>query len=163
LKIIVPTDDAIIQKIIEGVAIFAERHTGRELRTNSWLAYANEFQSCFEIRRTPIANIESVQYISSGEALTISSTVYEIDRSGMYPILKLSIGQSWPDNGDTVSDMLLIRFSTRADRRSQEVELSMLKHIADLYENRGDDTLMKSITHDQRASRFYDNVKLPSI
>ena len=114
LKIIVPTDDAIIQKIIEGVAIFAERHTGRELRTNSWLAYANEFQSCFEIRRTPIANIESVQYISSGEALTISSTVYEIDRSGMYPILKLSIGQSWPDNGDTVSDMLLIRFSTRA-------------------------------------------------
>jgi hypothetical protein len=163
LKIIVSTDDAIIQKIIEGVAIFAERHTNRELRNNSWFAYSNSFEHCFEIRRAPIASINSLEYVKDGVSNIVDSSTYELDNSGMYPILKLSNGKSWPTDVDEVSDAVRIKFSTRADRRVQEIELSMLRHISDLYENRGDDSLMQKIEVDKRAIRFYDSVRLPSL
>ncbi len=159
MKITVSSDDTVITKIIDGATVFAERHCGREIRINTWYAFADFFQTCFEIRKTPIADVDEMSYVVDGAAVVVNPSVYELNRQKLYPILKLSDGQDWPTDGDTVSDLIRISFTSKVDHRSDIIMTALLRHISDLYENRGDD----SLTSDpKRGITFYNAVKIPS-
>jgi len=161
LKVETAADDNMITKLVDGVTVFAERHTGRELRINQWRAFDDDFpSSCWEIRRTPIATIDDIQYIVSGGSVIVADTIYELNRSDLYPIIRLSNDQSWPTDIDpNLTDAVLINFTTQADKRIDEIIMAMLRHIADVYENRGDSILMERLA---RGSNFYSNVRIPN-
>jgi uncharacterized phiE125 gp8 family phage protein len=159
LKVETAADDNMITKLVAGITTFAERHTGRELRINEWFAYDDEFPLCWEIRRTPIADINSIQHIVSGGAVTVSTDIYQLDKTGLYPVLKLKDGQSWPTDTDVNKvDSILINFTTQVDQRIDEIIIYMLRHMADIYENRGDDANMDNI---KMGGSFYSNVRIP--
>ena len=157
LKVDTSADDNFILSVIEAVTIFAERHTGRDLRTNNWFAYADEFETSMELRKRPIEGIDSVSYIYDGNVLTVADTVYELNKNILYACLQLKTGQSWPTLVDVVPDAVRISFNTFADRKTPDVKLCMLKHIAYAYENRGDDERMTGY----RAIEFYNSVAIP--
>lgn len=160
LKVETAADDNMITKLVDGVTVFAERHTGRELRANQWFAFDQQFPLCWEIRRTPIADINSIKHIVLGSSITVSTDIYQLDKTGLYPVLKLKDSQSWPTNTDENKvDSILINFTTQVDKRIDEIIMAMLRHISDVYENRGDSILMERLA---KGSIFYNNVRIPN-
>lgn len=164
MKVTSSADDNVINQIIAAVTIAAETHTGRQLRANKWFAYADDFQSKWELRKQVVEIITSVMYIKDGSTVIVANTVYELKKKTWYADLKLSDGQSWPTDVDPISDAVLISFNTVPDPRLPDIILHMQKHISFLYENRGDDEPFSSFIGSQkfRDTEFYTDVSIPS-
>lgn len=161
LKMKVSSDNVVIQLMIDSVTNFAERTTNRCIRAKTWHAFTDTFPvSCWELTRHPVDEVTEIKYSVDGSDTIVATNVYEIKQKAYYTNLLLSTGKVWPTDSDVKSDAVRISFATKADRRSEEIVLAILKHIAYAFENRGDD---EQIINEAvfRESRFYRSVTIP--
>jgi len=160
LKTVTDADDTVIAKLIADITSFAERFTGRQLRKNSWIAFRDDLPAEICLMKTPVERITSIQYIDEdGSAQTVDPAVYELKVGTIWATILTSDDQSWPTDIGNISDAVMIQFDTKAHRLTSEVESCMLRHIAYLYENRGDD----ETTAMMRQADFYRRVSIPLV
>ena len=163
LKVNVSSDDVLIKSLIDDVTSYAERITSRDTRKKIWYAYDDSFPSlCWELRRHPVDTVDEVRYPVLTVQTVVASSVYEIQKLANYSLLILSYGETWPTNGDIITDAVRITFTTKADPRTSEITSGMLRHLSYLYENRGDDDQIIDPTK-FRESRFHNRYRIPQI
>lgn len=161
LKVSVTSDDVIIGAMIDYVTMAAERYTGRDLRVNTWLAYADDFESSWCIARNVVDSIDQMSYKVDGSYVTITPATYELKVRTIWSELSTAYDKSWPSNIDTAADAVRIKFTTRPDPKLTEVMVCMYKHLAYAYENRGDDDFSSNGMRNANESKFYTPVSIP--
>ncbi len=158
LKIDTDDDDLILQAIIDSVVSFAEAMTHRSLRMKTILAYPESFCDKLELRRKDVESIVDIKYIYGGTEYLLDEASYWLKRETISSYLMLSDGHTWP-NIDR-EDSIQIRFTVSADAKLPQISIQMLKQIANLYENRGDDII--SPESNANDINWYRNFQLPN-
>ncbi len=138
LKVTGTTDDSLIQLLIDSATDWAEKYTARELRSNTWTLSIDEFDDRIKLRKDPIESITSVTRIVSGTATAVAASVYYLKFSTQFSEVLLADEQSWPSDQDVVEHAIVVTFKTQAHACVDQVVLGILRHIAFMYENRGD-------------------------
>lgn len=157
LKVPTNDDDTLIQLLINKSIAFVESYVGRELRTKVWLAYFDSFTETLYLRKNIVEEVNEIQYVYGGYSLTLDPSTYTLSRNHLYACVDLAPNMSWPDT-DTTPDSVMVRFTTRATDKIDQVRVAMMQHIAHMYENRGDDSANNYLD----GLNFYKTVKLPN-
>lgn len=157
LKVPTNDDDTIITLLISQAINYVERYVGREVRTNHWFAYFDSFSERLILRKNIVEEIEFIQYIYEGSAVTLDPSYYVLAKNALHACVELADGYGWPTT-DTGRDKVVVAFATRATDKIDQVRLCMLQHIAYLYENRGDDRSSTDVLQRQ----FYLPVAVPN-
>jgi uncharacterized phiE125 gp8 family phage protein len=164
LKIENTADDGVIGVILGVAEEFAAGYTAQELRANTWTLLLDEFGDDDEIllRRHPVASITSVKHTVDGSPVTISSADYLLEKGVQSSRIYLADGASWPTDTDNLRQGVEVVFVTEVLPKIDSVKLGILRHVAYLYENRGDvdsgDSAKKS-----GATVFYDQVRISRV
>ncbi len=141
LRITIDADDVYLTTLLEAATEFAEAYTGREYRVNTWTLSIDAFADRIPICKDPLdasAPITSVTRLVSSVATTVASSVYYLKRGAQSSELLLDDGQSWPDDVDNREQAIVITFLTEVHSSLEQVKVGILRHVAYLYENRGD-------------------------
>lgn len=139
LKIATTADDVLISGLIETAVVFGENYTGREFRANTWTLKLDCFTTRIELRRDPVASITSIGYDdSAGDAQTVSSADYYLKKDVQLSEILLVPDSEWPTDVSEAEQFITVTFVTEAYRSDENIRDAMLRHIAHLYENRGD-------------------------
>ena len=163
-KITTASDDAIIQMMIDAAIDYAEKFTRRDFITRTYNTFRDSFPNTFlgnpssnlqnspfndsgnfgfELRRSPLQSIESVQYTdTAGATIVIPTTVYYAPLEEDYSSLLTQIAQSWPSDALEQLQAITIEFKTgfgdNATDVPSDIRQALLMHSSFLYENRGD-------------------------
>lgn len=157
LKVDTTADDSLINNIITQVTLFAEAHTRRELRPNTWNAFSDVFR--IDIKRNPVLSVSSVSYyrLQDGALTTVAASTYQLKREVLSTQIVLAYNALWPTDIANVVEPIIVTFVTRANQLTNIVKQDMLRHIAWEYENRGDDS------NDYDRTRFYLASAIPNV
>lgn len=155
LKVTGQVDDALITGLLTDIATYAESETGRSYRTNTWTLLLDTFVDRICLRKSPVASITSIKYLVSDSLVTIATSVYYLKKSRGFSEILLSDDQSWPTDMDTIEHGIEIIFVTDVDREVERAKTAMLKHLANLYQNRGDYNVSDSAKQ-SGAKALYD-------
>lgn len=157
LKVPTNDDDTIITLLINQAINYVEAQIGRELRTNSWIAFFDSFDDDLVLRKNIVEEITELRYVYEGSSVVLDPSYYVLVRDALHARVELASGYSWPTT-DTGREKVAIYFQTRATNKIDQVRLCMLQHIAYLYENRGDDRG----ANDVEWRQFYQTVAVPN-
>ena len=171
LKVSTSADDALINILIRSATDFAEGYTKRDFITRTYQTFRDFFPrwcnsegyySCgsvpgffgnlsavtvggnvgFEIERSPLQTVTSIQYLVDNVLTTVpTTTFYNTIEEDYSEILTLE-DQLWPDNADRRLQTITITFvcglGDKASDLPDWIATGLLQHIAMMYENRGD-------------------------
>lgn len=169
----VTADDDLLATFLAAASDFAEKYTGRELRANTWTLFLDEFvpvRIC--LQRDPIDTITTVKYTDENDAeQTVAASVYYLKKGVQASEILLQPDQEWPDGSTpalTVHERehsIFIEFVTEADRCLDQAKLGILRHVAFLYENRGDCDPANSADSAKKsgASILYDQIRISRV
>jgi hypothetical protein len=138
LKLDSDSDDEFLQKLITSVVQFGERYTGRDFRANSWTLTIDCFEDRILLRRSQVATVSDITYLLSSVPTSIAPSVWYLKKTYGFSEVLLSDGQCWPTDGDKIEAGIVISFTTEPPRYLEEYCVGALRHIAFLYQNRGD-------------------------
>jgi uncharacterized phiE125 gp8 family phage protein len=138
LKIDSDSDDDVLQKIIEAAVLWAERYTGRDFRAKTWKLTIDCFEDRILLRKSQVASVNQIQYTVSAALVTVASSVYYLKRTNAFSEVLLGFDQTWPTDGDQIEAGIEITFDTAIPKYIDEYCVGLLRHIAHLYQNRGD-------------------------
>lgn len=166
LPLEVDADDDFLTLAIEAASDFAEGYVRRELRANEWELYLDAFEDRIGIRRHPIATIDEVAYMASGSFTVVSSSVYYLKPATQAYEILLNDDEEWPDE-DLIDDrehVVKITFTTEAHPKLPQIKLGILRHVAWLYENRGDcDVKSADAAELSGATHLYDQIRVSRV
>jgi len=165
LKVETELDDDLLTALLEAATQSAEKYTTRQLRANVWDLYINCFLARTEIRKDPVDSITSIRYLVGGTLQTVSSSVYYLKKNNVFDEILISDGQDWPSDLDDVEHGIVIRFVTEAHRCLPLAKQAIMRHVAFMYENRGDcdpSGAFDSITF-SGAAALYDQFMIPRV
>ena len=170
LKVTSTSDDALIQTLIDAATGFAEGFTRRDFITRTYETFRDFFPNwcdsegyyaCgnfpvftsntitsftghigFELRRSPLQSVTSVQYLLDNVLTPVISTVFYNTLETDYSEVLTLNNQNWPENADVRLQAITITFITgfgdaAADMPAWVTE-GILQHVANMYEDRGD-------------------------
>ncbi len=138
LKVTTTADDDLLSQIINAATDFAEKYTGREFRKNTWKLFLDVFETRICLRKDPVLSITSVKRLVSGTLTAVASSVYYLKKSQQFSEILLNDGESWPDDEDNREHAIQVVFLTEALPCLDEMIVGIYRHVAFLYENRGD-------------------------
>jgi uncharacterized phiE125 gp8 family phage protein len=142
MRVATASEDTLIGKLIEAATLWAENYTGMDVRANSWKLWLDVFATPIVIDRRPIATdgITSIKHNVDASPVTISSDDYILKRQTLWSEIWPAPNVSWPSNTDDGEHQIEIAFSTAAPPAGviSRVEVGLMRHVAYLYENRGD-------------------------
>ena len=171
LKISTSADDALIDILIRSATDFAEEYTKRNFITRTYETFRDFFPRwcdsegyypCgnipgffgnlsaittggnvgFEIERSPLQSVTSIQYRVSNVLTPVVSTVFYNTIEEDYSEILTLDDQLWPDNADrrlqTITITFVCGFGATASDLPPWITTGLLQHIAMMYENRGD-------------------------
>ena len=155
-------DDDLIQLLLDVATDAAEMYTGRELRANTWSLKIDEFDDRICLRKERVDAITSVTRKVADVDTAVASTVYELEHNPIDTELITTPDESWPTDQDDGEHRIEIIFTTKATRYVAQAKLGILRHVAFLYENRGDvDPSQKSnAIMESGAGRIYDQFRI---
>lgn len=135
----VTLDDDLISTFIGIATDYAEKYTARDVRANRWTLFLDEFPSRICLRRDRINKIISITRLVSTVATTVTVSTYYLKRATQRTEILLNEGQDWPTDQDAVEHSIEVLFQTEANPLYQDEILGgIFKHVAFMYENRGD-------------------------
>ncbi len=140
LGIVNNINDVLIQSLINSCTSWGELYTGREFRANQYDLLIDSFPTRIELRKNPIDVINSIQYISDSIFVVVDNTIYYLKSGVQISEILLRSGDEWPQDVDEIEQAVKINFLTKAvDARKLEIAKSAIeRHVAYMYENRGD-------------------------
>ena len=172
----VTADDDLLTIFLAAASDFAEKYTGRELRDNDWTLFLDAFipvRIC--LRRDPVASIASVKFFDQTTPTSVQQTVptstYYLKKGVQASEVLLQPDQEWPDGSTpalTVNERehsIEVAFLTEAHRCLDQAKLGILRHVAFLYENRGDCDPADSADSAKKsgASILYDQIRISRV
>lgn len=140
-------DDELLILLLEAAAEVAEKYTRRDLRANTWTLFLDEFPTRICLRRDPVASIASIKFLDDSPTpiqQTVATTVYYLKKGVQASEVLLQPDQEWPDGSTpatTVNERehsIEVAFVTEAHACLEQAKVAILRHVAFLYENRGD-------------------------
>lgn len=165
LKIRTNSANALLDTYLAAAIVAGEKYTSRAFRTATWQAVAHGFDDSV-LRKCPINAITQITYMDEAEAWqTLATTVYFFHNTHQWSEFLLKEDQEWPDLNQYLVDTVKIDFTTdpTSSQYLDEAKLGLLKHIAYLYENRGDAQINKSDIDDSGAALHYDQFRIARI
>jgi uncharacterized phiE125 gp8 family phage protein len=174
LRVAGSADDALIQLLLEAATEYAESYTRRELRANTWTLSLDEFgdEDCgdrISIRRDPVASVTSVTRLVLDVATVFASSNYYLKRLQQRSQIVLVDGADWPDDTDDREQAIVVTFVTAPHRALEQIKVGILRHLAYLYENRGDcgdcssDVVRATSAHASGAAALYDQHRVARV
>ena len=167
IKVTSASQDALLTLYLQAAIAYAEKKTRRDFVTRTYETFRDFFplpvqnegyytggaipsfsnvttdigNFGFEIRKSPLLSIGSVEYLQSGVFVTVSADVYYNTLEDDYSELLLLDGQDWPDDVDLRMQAVKITFNSGFGTEAvvpQELKEAILLIATALYANRGD-------------------------
>ena len=161
MKVTSSADDALIQAMIDAATEWGEKYTGREFTANTWQLLLDSFAARIELRRSPVDTIDSITHLVSGSPVTIATSVYYLKKGNFCSEVLLQEDQSWPTNTDEREQAITIEFTTEKYRCGDMIDLSIKRHVAFWYQNRGDCSDCDGAASGSGVTAIYDLFKIP--
>jgi hypothetical protein len=154
-------DNGLIQLMISAVQQYAEGYMGVDLRARTWKLFLDSFETRICLKKSRVASVTTVQYTLATVLTTIISTTYYLKIGTQFSEILLKDDKSWPTDGDDkVKEATIeIVFVTKIPEKIDGYKLAMLKHIAYLYQNRGDITT-EDAAKKSGAAFFYNQNRI---
>lgn len=147
LKITTKADDRFVKLLIRTATDFAEKYTRQDFRAKTWRLFIDKFADRICLRRNPIASITTVKFLDDSAVpvqRTVANSVYYLKNGVQASEVLLQPDQEWPDGSTlalTVNERehsIEIDFLTQAHPCLDQARLGIERHVAFMYENRGD-------------------------
>lgn len=152
------TEDNLLTNMLNSAVSFVEKYTGRTLLTTGFLTYRDDFFSNYynpyyeyntgyydywELRKSLLQMVDSIQYYNTDNVLTtISTDVYYNTIENDYSKILLNTGYNFPQDKAQRLQSIEIRFTAgygdTSDDIPEDLKEAILRLIALMYENRGD-------------------------
>lgn len=164
LRVDANDDDEVIQAAIDSATVFAEGYTSRDLRKKSWIlttpCFPEDSDTGIVVHRNVVTDVTSIDYRSGDTIITLPASRYTLIQSSSWAYIDLVDDNEWPSSTDDRRDAVTIKFDTDIDPRFIEyVKDVLLKHVAHLYQNRGD--CSRGIPSD--LMEMYDKMRIPRV
>ena len=135
----VTADDDLIQLLLDAATDYAEKYTSRDVRVNRWKLFLDEFPARICVRRDPVDSIVAITRLVSGTATAVPTATYYLKSHTQFSEVLLSPDQDWPTDQDVgVEHSIEVEVETRAVDCLDQIVAGIYRHVAYLYENRGD-------------------------
>lgn len=141
LKVDHADEDALITLMINAATESAEQAVGRAIMPQAWQLTLDAFPEAFELTRTPVTGITSVQYTDTdGTLQTLASSAYSLDNASdhSYHYLVPAYSTSWPDTREQVN-AVAVQFTcgyASAEDVPPGIKSWLLLQVGAMYENR---------------------------
>lgn len=137
------TANTYISLLIKAVEKFGEDFTKREFLTKTFTNYRSAWASEYEIRKSKLQSIVSVNYLDSdGNTQTVNSSNYLTTQSNGFSYLKFISTYSFPtlyaESKQPVIIELTAGYGATNTSIPKDIKEAILAHLARLYGNRGD-------------------------
>lgn len=157
-------DDTLINDLIRTTVRFGELQTGREFRANAFTLTLDAFEDRICIRRSPVISITSVKYLLATVLTTVATSVYYLKKSHGWSEILLPEDQLWPVDGDVREAGIEIEFIAGPTQFIDQAKAAVLRHIAALYECRGDgEANAKDVAVESGAALLYNQIGIPKV
>lgn len=133
-----PADDPIITALVLAATEYAEAFTGRDLRANTYQLLLDAFEDRIELPRTPVASISAVEYLLANAWTAVSSGGYYLKNGPWSAEVLLKGTAEWPTDVDDVEHGVRVTFVTAACAQTPFLVEGLQRHVAALYQDRGD-------------------------
>lgn len=140
LGIVNNINDALIQSLIDSCTAWGEIYTARDFRVNVYDLLIDSFPTRIELRKNPVNIINNIQYIRGGIFVVVDDSIFYLKNGVQISEILLNVGEEWPQDVDEIEQAVKINFSTKAvdARKIVMAENAIKRHVAYMYENRGD-------------------------
>lgn len=174
LKIDTSADDDVITLLIQAATQFAEKYTGRDLRTRVWVATLDRFNEThtdrLELRRNQVDTITSIKYWNDEDTpvdTTVDAADYYPKKEQWWTYAVLKSSSDWPDDVDDEQEEQRIRvtFTTVLPECLEEIKVALLRILAAMYECRGDcgTSAQAAVMASKVAGPFLEYFRIPRI
>jgi len=151
------SEDTLLSNFLCSAVSYVEKYTNRTLLTTQYITYRDNFFNSvcgyWELRKSPLQQVDSIKYYNSGNVLTaISEDVYYSTLENDYSKILLNDDYLFPSNKLNRLQSIEITFTAGYGDTSDDVPCqikeAILLLIAAMYENRGDcDTSCSSLAN----------------
>lgn len=156
-------DDALLTLYLEAAIKYCEQITRRDLITRTYETFRDVFPGVgnihgiqdigdlvasqngnigFEIRRSPLQTIESIEYLVDAVLTPVAGTVFYSTIEEDYSEVLTLEGQSWPSDTDNRLQAIKITFKTGFGDADTDIpdcyQSAIMAHAANMWANRGD-------------------------
>lgn len=139
MRITSDCDDDLIQSLIRAATSEVEIALGgREIRVRTYQLFLDEFPTRIKIERDPVASVSEVARIVSGTYVPVPSSDYYLKPGQFGSEVLLQADSDWPTDQDAVEHAVRVTFVTTAHPLSDIAHAAIRRHVAFLYEHRGD-------------------------
>lgn len=163
LKIKNSSDDTVIKDLITAATIWGENYVGRDFRVKTWKLLLDAFADRITLRRDPVASITTVKYLVSDVLTTVTSSTYYLKKLVTCSEIILADSQSWPTDIDDREQAIEIEFATSAYFQQEEIKRAVIRHVAFMYENRGDCDDLEDGAKKSGVTDIYDQFRVERI
>jgi uncharacterized phiE125 gp8 family phage protein len=140
------SQDSYLTMLIWAATDYAQQHMGITLINTTYRTYRDYFTSCLELRKTPFNSLVSFEYLVNDVYTAVTASIYYIAERNAYPKIYLVDGETFPSDIDDTKNAVRIDFVAGygADNTAipepmlSNIQISLLNHVARLYEMRGD-------------------------
>jgi len=140
------SQDDYLTLLIKAATTFGEKYARRIFIATNFRTYRDCFLSKIELRKSPLYELISFEYLKDGVWETVSSDLYYITDEIDYSKILLKNDKSYPDDIDDRIQAVKIEFTagisddvgTIYDSIKSDLIIAVLNHVATIYENRGD-------------------------
>lgn len=163
LKVTSSSQDDIIQRIISTAVEYGERYTGRQFRANTWALTVADFPDCFRLIKPPVASVTSITRLVAGVPVSVPAVDYYLVKHPFYGAVAPSSGAAWPMDQDNRQDAVVVTFVSAPFANMQIVKSALLRHIAQMYSDRGDCGDVCTAGIESGAHALYNAIRIPRI
>jgi hypothetical protein len=138
---------AYMESLIDAAIAYCENVTGRTIRQSTFEAVldsfctrTNYYYDEFEIRVSPLASVDLVQYYKEDVLTTIADTVYQVPLKKDYSTILPKFDQDWPTDYDTRRQAIVfgVTGGYPEDGVPADLLLALKNHVGALFSHRGD-------------------------
>lgn len=131
-------DDPRISGMVLAATEYAEAFTGRELRANTYQLLLDAFEDRIELPRTPVASVSAVEYLLADVWTAVSAGGYYLKNGPWCAEVLLKGTAEWPTDVDEIEHCVRVAFVTAACAQTPFLVEGIQRHVAALYQDRGD-------------------------
>lgn len=106
------SDDTLFADLIQSAIDQIETHSGLILRAATGIAYLGSWISCIHLDKRPVVSITHIKYYDEdGNLQTVDSANYDLDTSGVIPVIMFNPDYDYPELDDSKINPIIVTLS----------------------------------------------------
>ena len=140
------SQDSYLNELILTAEQLASSYIGYAVGETTKVSYWRAFATLLTVPDKYLIDGETftVQYTNTDDTTsTVDASVYKLDNSGSYPVVRLKVGQEYPtDLSENVSNPVFINYTAgfNPEQQSAALEHAVLMYCQEQWDNRGNTT-----------------------